>query len=73
MSRLILLPEDGEPHNVDGLKAPTEVGNLLRRFNPRLVGFGIVAPGQDSFYRATGLTGNHHQEMISDDDPEENK
>jgi hypothetical protein len=77
MSRLILLPEDDEPHltkhSVDRLSTSTEAVDLLRRFNPQLVGFGIVAPWKDSCYRTTRLTVSHHQKMINDEDPEEKK
>ena len=49
----MLFPADDEPvskleratsHTVDRPSKPTEVHDLLRRFNPRLVGFGIVGP-----------------------------
>ena len=77
MAQLTLLPEDDEPHltrhNVDSLRAPSEAENLLRRFNPRLVGFGIVGPWHDFLYTATGVTQSHHQQTISDEDSKESK
>ena len=50
--------------NSDPPGAPTEVENLLIRFNPRLIGFGIVGPSSDLCLgmgapRQVGLVATH--------------
>jgi hypothetical protein len=49
MTHTTLAPEGDDPHPVDlksrrGAKAPTEAQTLLFRFDPKKVGFGILAP-----------------------------
>lgn len=43
-------------HSVGGLSAPTEAQDLFRRFNARLVGFGIVGPSSSHFSDVSELT-----------------
>lgn len=50
---------------VGALKSLTEAQDLLRRFNPRLVGFGIAGPSSSHFFDSSELTDTGNRNEIS--------
>jgi hypothetical protein len=50
---------------VGALTSPTEAQDLLRRFNPRLVGFGIAGPSSSHFFDSSELTDTGNRNEIS--------
>jgi hypothetical protein len=53
-------------HYVGALKSLTEAQDLLRRFNPRLVGFGIADPSPSHFFDSGELTDTRSRDEITD-------
>jgi hypothetical protein len=58
-------------HCIDGIGSSTEAQDLLRRFNPRLVGFGIVGPPPIHFSEVSEFTGANQREKIVSRDRQE--
>lgn len=58
-------------HRVGGLSAPSAVQDLLRRFNPRLVGFGIVGPLSSHFSGMSELTDTTQSQNVDSKEGQE--
>jgi hypothetical protein len=50
---------------VGPLRSLSEAQDLLRRFNPRLIGFGIAGPSSSHFFDSSELTDTGNRNEIS--------
>jgi hypothetical protein len=61
----------GTGYRAAGLDARTEVRDLLRRFNPRLVGFGIIGPSASHLHgRSEYMETGQSRTVDSSNNPE---